>query len=135
MSLFFNQNREAGDSNDFKKWLIEMIEEHGHPLDRNIEWELTDQLDGTGGSPIPWKSQTEWLVDFDGNLCMDFIGKFENLYEDIQAIEKVIENNLIIPHIRKTDHDLYQSYYKDQESKDIVADWHKKDIENFGYSF
>lgn len=135
VSLFFNQKRESSDSDDFKKWLIEMIEEHGHPSQKTTEWELTDRLDSTGGTSTPWKAQTDWLVDFDNNLCMDFIGRFENIYEDIEVIENILGNNLILPHIRKTDHQPYQEYYKDQESKDIVADWHKKDIDNFGYSF
>ncbi len=134
VSLFSHQNGE-GDSQDFKNWLLDMVEKNGHPNDRTIEWKVTDQLDGTGGIPFPWKSQTDWLIDYSGNICMDFIGRFENLNQDIYILEKLIGHTILLPHLRKTKHGSYQDYYLDQESIDLVADWGRKDIENFGYSF
>jgi hypothetical protein len=132
--LFFHQKQE-GDAEDFKNWLLEMVEKNGHPNDRTVEWQVTDQLDGTGGTPFPWKSQTEWLIDYSGEICMDFIGRFENLDQDIDKISGLINFTILLPHLRKTDHEHYSKYYLDQEAKDLVACWCRRDIENFGYSF
>ena len=136
VSLFFHQNKFGDfDGNDFKKWLFDMVEENGYPRDRVDNWQVTDAMEGTGGTPMPWKNQSDWLVDFSHNICMDFIGRFETLEEDTQTVSNLIGIDLILPHLRQTDRDFYKNYYIDEDCINLVAEWHQKDIENFGYSF
>jgi hypothetical protein len=131
VSLYAHQTK---CSNSFKDWLMDIVKRDGHPKIRKKEWVLRDKMASTGGSSLPWKCQTDWLVNNSGQLCMDFIGKFENLNVDIKKIEQIIGRKILLPHHNKTDRLPYQHYY-DDETRKIVADWHRKDIENFGYKF
>jgi hypothetical protein len=65
---------------------------------------------------------------------VDFIGRFENLEKDWAYVASVINANPVLPHINATPHKHYTEYY-DEESKQIVAEIYKKDIELFNYTF
>lgn len=71
--------------------------------------------------------------DFIGNV--DYVGRFENLYEDTRYIcnhlGKVYTG---LPHENKTKKEHYIKYY-DNKSSEIVYNLFKEDIEHFGYSF
>lgn len=67
----------------------------------------------------------------------NFIGKYENLEEDLKFICQKINREYktfknVNPTTKKKKH--YSEYY-DDETKDLVADLYKKDIEYFGYNF
>ena len=97
---------------------------------------------GVGGSPtIPPEDskftgqQVDWIIDKDGNIDMDFIGRFENLQNDFDTIcGKIGIPSETLPHLRKNEHDHYSECY-DDETKRIVAKKFQKDIETFGYEF
>mgnify|MGYP006279717631 CR=1 FL=1 len=78
--------------------------------------------------------QSDWIYDKNGNLMVDFIGKVENLNEDIDKVFEIIGINGKIPHLNKTKRKKYKKYYT-EETKKIVEGLYKKDIENFGYTF
>jgi len=100
--------------------------------------------------------QTDMLYDKDGNLLVDFVGKFENLKHDFKHVCQHLDfEDSNLPHInssdkksrelkRKVRNFLYRngetglrSYvdFYDTETKNIVSEIYHHDIENFDYSF
>ncbi|ALQ52654.1 hypothetical protein ATY38_14165 [Nitrosomonas ureae] len=78
--------------------------------------------------------QWEYVVDKNGKVDVDFIGRFETLENDFEILGNrlgVSTNLLKINHSRKGD---YRSYYNDA-SAEVVAKLYSRDIELFGYSF
>ena len=79
--------------------------------------------------------QLPFLLNESQEICLDFIGRFENLKQDFNL---VCDNLSIppppLPHINKTKHNHYTEYY-DDELRDIVLSLYRKDIEYFGYKF
>tara|TARA_A200000159_G_scaffold54006_1_gene50054 strand:- start:27253 stop:27858 length:606 start_codon:yes stop_codon:yes gene_type:complete len=72
------------------------------------------------------------------NEELDFIGKFENLQQDFNTVCNEIgiaEQEL--PRLHKSSHKHHQHYteYYDDETREIVAEKYRKDIEYFGYKF
>ncbi len=131
VSLYMFQNKGAM---PFKDWLLDIVRKDGHPLDKKQPWKLTPRMASTGGSGLPWKCQMDWLVDDSGKVCVDFVGRFENLKRDFKYVCDTLGRCCELPHLNKTVRNDYRSYY-DSETKQLVADWHRKDINYFGYTF
>jgi len=106
-------------------------------------------------------SQTDYLYNSDNKLLVDFVGKFENLNEDIKtvikssnlktetlpfvnksksevkrSISKVIKNPLFLANLN-TNNPIFKDYREayDDKSKNIVNKLYKNDLENFQYEF
>ena len=80
--------------------------------------------------------QTDFILDANGNSMVDFVGRFENLYNDLQVVSKKISIDLPPTMYREntTEHKNYQEYYT-TKAKDAVALKFKSDIEYFEYEF
>jgi len=100
--------------------------------------------------------QTEMLYDKEGNLLVDFVGKFERLQQDFGRVcEHLGFTDSSLPHINSSDkksrelrrkmrnflycngeNDLrsYVDFY-DDETREYITDLYRTDIENFDYSF
>ena len=76
-----------------------------------------------------------YLQDKDKTVLVDFIGRFESLQEDFNAVcDKIETPRLNLRHVNKSNHKHYTEYY-DDETREIVADKFKEDIDHFGYKF
>ena len=79
--------------------------------------------------------QHEWLVDSQGNLIVEFIGRFENMQEDYERLSSHLGvRTKSLMHLNKTERDRYSDYY-DEECREIVASFYREDLERFGYQF
>ncbi len=82
------------------------------------------------------RPQTDYLEDFDGNINMDFIVKFENFDEDFKKVcdRLGVENN-DMPHMGKNKYDRsYQECFNGR-TRALIEERHAKDLALFGYSF
>ena len=80
--------------------------------------------------------QSNYLVDLNGELIVDFIGHYETLQQDFDHCCKVIGISRIeLPHKRKAgDRLAYREYYT-QETQALVEKAFARDIELLGYHF
>jgi hypothetical protein len=66
---------------------------------------------------------------------LDFIGRFENLQEDMRKVAQIIGLPTVdLPHLVKTKHKHYSKYY-DNETEQITRERYTRDIELFNYTF
>lgn len=80
--------------------------------------------------------QSDYLIDLNGNIIVDFIGRYERLEEDFQeACTRIGITPPRLPHKRQArDRTTYQKYYTD-ETAELIARHFKRDIKMFGYTF
>ncbi len=96
----------------------------------NLEW--------NGIHPYPKSisfNQLDYITDVNGNLLVNFIGRFESLEEDYNKImEKIGIPNLPLPHINKSTNGEYKYFYTDSDIEKVY-NMYKRDIDYFGYKF
>jgi hypothetical protein len=90
-----------------------------------IKW-LCDVKKTSKGKPE--LNMLDWVVNENGDIIPNDIIKYETLNEDL------IKYGLNIPHINKSIHKGFKTYYND-ETIELVRDKHKLDIEHFKYEF
>lgn len=99
-----------------------------------IHW--IENSSDTSIHPSQHKNQLDWFLNEKGDISVDFIGKFENLNKDWEIIQKKLDIQSSLPHknqnITKKKH--YSEYYN-KETKDIIYEKFKVDIEYFKYNF
>ena len=80
------------------------------------------------------KLQKEFITSPNGEVIVDFIGSYEKLTEDFLHVCKVLNLNASLPHLNKSSRRKYKSYYN-AETRRIVEEHFREDIELFGYTF
>jgi chondroitin 4-sulfotransferase 11 len=111
----------------FQEWLLRcddhLQRDGAFPFARNREifvHHLTDQLG--------------W-VTLDGRVAVDFIGRYETLQADFAKVCERIKADITLPkHNVSQRQSSYVPAYGERDIE-LVARWHSKDIEYFGYEF
>jgi hypothetical protein len=69
------------------------------------------------------------------HLQLDFVGRFENLQDDFDYVcGQLGVGRVQLPHLNKSDHKPYWEYYN-AETRRLVAETYRQEIEHFGYVF
>jgi hypothetical protein len=112
---------------DFSQWILDIS---------NFN-KLHDELQ-KGWYDSVLKNQYDFLSDENGNILVDYIGKFENLTNDFQVICDKLEINNTLSNFHKDKttykYDNYRKYYNDFTRK-IISQLLEKDLEYFNYVF
>ena len=94
-----------------------------------------DTIDDSDGKKSFWYNQLDYICDQQGNLMIDYVGRFENLKEDTAAVFKKLGiEGASLPHKNSSGRGNYRSYYSER-TKALVAERYSRDIEYFGYEF
>ena len=81
--------------------------------------------------------QSDYVIDLHGNVIVDFVGRYERLEEDFaEACRRIEIPAPPLPHRRRaTDRQRdYRGYYT-PETRALVAERFRPDVEMFGYRF
>jgi hypothetical protein len=78
--------------------------------------------------------QHEFVVDKDGNLLVDFVGRFERMSEDFSKVCAALKIERELPHLNAATIGDYRSCYNDA-TREIVDRIYGEDIERFNYAF
>jgi hypothetical protein len=79
--------------------------------------------------------QSSLLTGPDGDLAPDFIGRFEDLQASYNEVCRRISITTIdLETLNPSEHDQYAEYY-DEQLKQMVTDFYRDDLINFGYQF
>lgn len=86
-------------------------------------------------NPKMFMPQLDWISDCDGNMLVDYVGRFEKLEEEFKTIcTKIDLSRCGLPHVKKSRRGDYREYYEDESAR-IISTFYEKDIEYFGYEF
>lgn len=107
-------------------------EKSGKTFPEFVDYIYARELRGTR----PFKRQTEFILDKDGEELVDFIGRFENLQADFARVcEKLGLGPQVLPHANAArERRPYREYYSPR-AKQLVDEMFEWDIERFGYTF
>lgn len=81
-----------------------------------------------------FRPQHYFICDEEGRIQMDFVGRMENIEHDFAVVAATLGCTKPLAKVNVGNLKHYSSYYT-EETRDIVANVYKKDIELFGYSF
>jgi len=86
---------------------------------------------------VQWMPQVQFLLDHDGSLLVDRIGRLESFNEDCAQIFDDIGLTLdqLPGHANRSKRQAFQYYYSDSEAVEVVADMFAEDISFLGYEF
>ena len=115
-----------GDVVEFKKWAHEQ-----------------SKLSQPDSRAIWTSNQLDRLLDADGNLDVDFIGRFENIRADFRTVLEKINNihplpdekHWTLPLRNASNNSKHYSEYYDDATSELVREHFQKDIDYFGYTY
>ena len=86
---------------------------------------------------VQWMPQVRFLLDQDGFLLVDRIGRLESFDKDCEQIFSALGLPLhrLPGHANRSKRQPFQAYYSDDETIEAVADIFSEDISFLGYKF
>lgn len=86
---------------------------------------------------VQWMPQVRFLLDQDGSVLVDRIGRLESFNEDCAQIFAALGLTLdqLPGHANRSKRHSFRYYYSDRESIDMVADLFAEDVDYLGYEF
>jgi chondroitin 4-sulfotransferase 11 len=78
--------------------------------------------------------QNAFVCDEGGQILVDFIGHFEYLLEDFMITQSIIGCQADLLHVNASTHRHYEEYY-DHETRELIRQLYRRDIELFDYDF
>jgi len=130
VSLFHFKRKQHEDNPSFKNPFVLKNDFKGYTKWFLLEYKTKCSVNLHKGN---WQ-QVEWLTDESGEIIVDFVGRYETINKDFRLIKKKINVKCQLPHVNKSKHDHYKTYY-DKNTRDLVARAYDKDIEMFNYEF
>ncbi len=119
----FNYVRQTPDHLEFQEF-IRHKDINGY-LDQIMKVDLTTE---------PWHCQSYYLTDKEGNILVDYVGKFENLNSDFEKINSILHlTDPQLKHLNKSQRERDISKVLDKESIQKVNHIYRRDFENFRY--
>lgn len=114
----------------------EKIYENNRPwvtFEEYLEWVAITKKPYPMGTP---KLQKDNITDTNGEIIVDFIGRYEDLAQDFQAVCNVLNLQASLPHVNQSSHTQrdYREYYN-EKTKKLVAEQFEEDIKLFCYDF
>jgi hypothetical protein len=83
-----------------------------------------------------WRPQSYWLLGDDGSHLVKRLVRFEQLERDLGVIGDLLGIRFEVPHVNPSDRPArHYAELLDRETRDLVADYYRSDIEMFGYTF
>lgn len=74
------------------------------------------------------------ICGLDGQPGLDFVGRFESLEDDFRQVCRILGIDASLGRLNAFSHANYREYY-DARTRDLVARYWRRDIEQFGYAF
>ena len=110
--------------NNTKHYQHDLIKTHGN-FENYIKWRCENEV----------RFQRDFIYSEDGELLVDFVGRFENIDAHFKQICSCIKVSTTLPKLNMSNETKpYQEYYS-LETKDLVRQTFDVDIELFGYEF
>lgn len=103
-------------------------------FDEFVDW--IDCASATCIHPSRHRNQLDWFTDTDGNVLVDYIGKFETLNEDWEKICSRLSVQAFLGHRNHnpSNNRPYTEYYTER-TREIIRRKFAVDIDYFGYEF
>jgi chondroitin 4-sulfotransferase 11 len=95
----------------------------------------TDEVIDSDGRKHIFRNQIDYLVDENGTIIVDYIGRFERLQECFDEVSRRIGRAPSkLPRLNASQHAAYTEYYTSAMAE-AIGKLYARDIEAFGYRF
>lgn len=117
-------------------WYKNVMIDKAHKASLNIEGRCSfKHFMQTHGDMWALKPQLFWLRNADGQVALDFIGKFETLEQDFSTIcDAIGVDDKTLPRLVISDKEQHEQHF-DAETIDLVYRKYEAEIKMFGYEF
>ena len=117
-------------------WYKNIMRDDIHKKNRNVREDLSFEdflIEHSWHTEL--RPQLAWLTDREGNIAVDYVGRFEALQEAVDEIAKNLKmENLKLPHLLDGGRSDYREQYTDTAAE-LVSKRYSAEIAEFGYSY